>query len=302
MTISWLSHARALALAASVFLPVTAAAGSDSTAVLANAGPDVVLTVADVEQEATRYSPETVKNTFSRPELVVQIGRNLLLRRIVAREAEKSALGRQPAMATRLQLARERVLSDAYIQQFDGDPPDAATLEKLARADYNGNPERYRVSAADHIEHLMIGVYRKDAGPLAAELYGQIKNGASFGSLALMYSDDAGTKAKQGDMGFVEKGKLRPEFDRVIAALAKPGDVSEPFETDLGWHMLRLVERRQAGREPFEKVKEELMQAAARGVVDKRRSARLDPLEQTIQVDEKVVEEIVGRYRTPRNR
>ncbi len=279
------------------FMPPLAAAQADSSAVLASNGQGAIVTVADLEQEAIRYSPDTVKNTLSRPELVRQIGRNLLLRRVVAREAEQLQMDRQPAMATRLQLARERVLSDVRVQQFDGEPPDAATLEKLARAEYNGNSDRFRISAADHLEHLMIGSYRKDPRQLAEELHGQIKNGANFGSLALMYSDDAGTKAKRGDMDFIEKGKLRPELDRAAAALAKPGDVSEPFETDLGWHLLRLVARREAGRRSFEEVKEELMQAAARGVVDKRRSVKLGPLEETFQVDEKVVEAVVARHR-----
>lgn len=264
---------------------------------LASNGQGVVVTVVDLEQEATRYSPDTIKSTFSRPDLVRQISRNLLLRRMVAQEAERSGVDKQPAMAARLQMARERVLSDARVQQFDGEPPGEAILEKLARAEYNGNPDRFRVSAADHLEHLMIGSYRKDARQLAEELHGQLRNGANFGSLALMYSDDASTKAKSGDMDFVEKGKLRPELDRAAASLAKAGDFSGPFETDLGWHLLRLVERRQAGRKTFEEVKGELMQAAARGVVDKRRSAKLEPLEQTIQIDEKVVEEIVARYR-----
>lgn len=264
---------------------------------LASNGQGVVVTVVDLEQEATRYSPDTIKSTFSRPDLVRQISRNLLLRRMVAQEAERSGVDKQPAMAARLQMARERVLSDARVQQFDGEPPGEAILEKLARAEYNGNPDRFRVSAADHLEHLMIGSYRKDARQLAEELHGQLRNGANFGSLALMYSDDASTKAKSGDMDFVEKGKLRPELDRAAASLAKAGDVSEPFETDLGWHLIRLVERREAGRRPFEEVKEELMQAAARGVVDKRRSTKLGPLEETFEINEKVVEEIVARYR-----
>lgn len=297
MSMNWKSFTGTLLVAqVAVMLPL-AAARADGAVVLATNGQGAVVTVADLEQEAIRYSPDTVKNTLSRPDLVRQISRNLLLRRVVARDAEQLQMDKQPAMAARLQLARERVLSDARVQQFDGEPPEAATLEKLARAEYNGNPDRFRISAADHLEHLMIGSYRKDARQLAGELHGQIRNGADFGSLALMYSDDAGTKAKRGDMDFIEKGKLRPELDRAAAALAKPGDVSEPFETDLGWHLLRLVERRQAGHKPFEAVKDELMQAAARGVVDKRRSAKLGPLEETFQVDEKIVEAIVARYR-----
>jgi peptidyl-prolyl cis-trans isomerase C len=266
--------------------------------VVARIAKGVAITVTDLAVEAERYSPDTVKGTFARPENVRQIARNLLLRRALALEAEEEGLDKRFEMAVRLRLAKEKVLSDARVQQFDGAPPDTQTLEKLALAEYNASTQSFAITEAVTLDHILVGKYRKDAQQLAVDLLGQIKaKKANFGTLAIMYSDDAASKHKHGDMGPIDKGKFRPEFERAIAGLEKVGDVSEIFETELGWHIVRLSERRAAGRKPFDEVKAELMQTAARNVVDKRRALHLEPLESGIEVDERVVETIVARYR-----
>lgn len=271
---------------------------ADEQAVVAKNSKGISITVADLELEADRYPPETVKSTYGKPEGVRQIAHNLLLRRALAKEAEAEQLDKKPAMVARLQLARERVLSDARVQQFDGNPPDAKTLEKLALAEYNAFPEKHVTAEALALSHILIGRYRKDGREPADDLLSQIKSkGADFGTLAIMYSDDAGTKAKRGDMGFFEKGRLRPELERAAFGLAKVGDVSEVIATELGWHILKLTEKQPAGRKPFEEVKADLIRAVGRNVVDKRRAGHLDPLERDVVIDEKVVEAIVARHR-----
>lgn len=285
-------------MAACLSLAAASAGAADDQTVVAKNSKGLSVTVADLEAEAARYSPDTVKSSFSRPEGIRQIAHNLLLRRALTREAEAEQLDKKPDMATRLRLAREKVLSDARVQQFDGVAPDLPTLEKLARAEYNAYPEKYATAETVSLQHILIGRYRKDGRQLADDLLSQVKsNGADFGGLAIMYSDEAGTKANRGDMGSFEKGKLRPELERAAFGLAKVGDVSEVIATDLGWHILKLTAKRPAGRKPFEEVKDDLIRAAARNVVDKRRAAHLDPLERDVVIDDKAVEAIAARYR-----
>lgn len=272
-------------------------AHADDQLVVAKNGKGVSISIADLLLEAERYPSDTVKDTYARVENVRLIARNLLLRRGLALEGEKLGLDKKPAVAAQLRYGREKALYDARVQLLDGAPPDAATLEKLARAEYNGNPNTFRVSEAVGLSHILIGHYRKDGEQLAADLLNQIRSqGADFGTLALQYSDDAGSKAKRGDLGLIEKSLLRPEFEKVAAGLARVGEVSDVFKTDLGWHILKLTDRRAAGRKPFEEVKTELLQAVARGVVDKRRAAHLSKIEQDISIDEKAVEAVVAHY------
>lgn len=71
----------------------------------------------------------------------------------------------------------------------------------------------------------------------------QIEGGKSFASLAVLYSQDPGSATKGGDLGFVSRGMFVSEFDAVAARLQE-GEMSEVFETQFGFHLMQLKERR----------------------------------------------------------
>ena len=80
---------------------------------------------------------------------------------------------------------------------------------------------------------------------LKSELEGmrkRIVNGDDFGMLAYMYSEDPGSAGKNGELGFVERGSLVPEFEAVAFNL-KGDEVSELIETEYGYHIMQLIER-----------------------------------------------------------
>ena len=70
----------------------------------------------------------------------------------------------------------------------------------------------------------------------------RIKNGEDFAFLASLYSDDPGSSKVGGDLGFVSKGKLVPEFESVAFRLQE-GELSEVVETKYGFHLIQMVER-----------------------------------------------------------
>lgn len=67
--------------------------------------------------------------------------------------------------------------------------------------------------------------------------------GEKFSMLARLYSDDPGTAAKGGNLGFVERGVLYPEFEAVAFKL-KTGEISQVVQTKAGYHIIQLIERR----------------------------------------------------------
>ena len=71
----------------------------------------------------------------------------------------------------------------------------------------------------------------------------RILEGESFRTLAIMYSDDAGSARRGGELGFVRRGELHPEFEAVAFSL-EPGEVSEVVETRSGYHIIKPIERR----------------------------------------------------------
>lgn len=97
-----------------------------------------------------------------------------------------------------------------------------------------------------HARHILIRlnevVAENDARNRLNELKDRIENGANFGELARLHSDDA-SAARGGDLGWISPGDTVPEFERALQGL-KPGQVSSPFKTAFGWHIVQAVERR----------------------------------------------------------
>ena len=71
----------------------------------------------------------------------------------------------------------------------------------------------------------------------------QIMDGIDFGVLAKRYSEDPGSAAQGGVLPFFKRGELAPEYEATALAL-KPGEVSEPVETQFGIHIIELIEKR----------------------------------------------------------
>jgi peptidyl-prolyl cis-trans isomerase SurA len=81
------------------------------------------------------------------------------------------------------------------------------------------------------------------ARALADSLVALLREGADFGQLARRYSSDPGSKDQGGDLGWVRRGRLVPEFDRVAFRI-EPGEISDPVSSVFGFHIIQ-VERRQ---------------------------------------------------------
>ena len=82
-----------------------------------------------------------------------------------------------------------------------------------------------------------------DARARLSVLRGRILNGADFGELARANSDDPGSAVKGGDLGWLSPGETIPAFEKTMDGL-EVGEISEPFETQFGWHIVQVTGRR----------------------------------------------------------
>ncbi|MGG5290432.1 peptidylprolyl isomerase SurA [Pseudomonas shirazensis] len=98
-----------------------------------------------------------------------------------------------------------------------------------------------------HVRHILIkpSEIRSDAATeqLAEKLYERIKNGEDFATLAKSFSEDPGSALNGGDLNWVDPNSLVPEF-REEMARAQQGEVTRPFRTQYGWHVLEVMGRR----------------------------------------------------------
>ncbi len=98
-----------------------------------------------------------------------------------------------------------------------------------------------------HARHVLIRtsqmVSDAEAKRRLEQLRLRILGGDDFGTLARAHSDDTGTALKGGDLGWVDPGNTVPEFQEVMDELA-PNEISQPFKTPFGWHIVQVIERR----------------------------------------------------------
>ncbi|EIC20878.1 peptidylprolyl isomerase [Thiorhodovibrio frisius] len=98
-----------------------------------------------------------------------------------------------------------------------------------------------------HARHILIRtnelVSDADAKRRLSQLRMRIVGGDSFETLARANSDDTGSALKGGDLGWIGPGDTVPEFEKTMNSLA-PNDISQPFQSSFGWHIVQVLERR----------------------------------------------------------
>jgi peptidyl-prolyl cis-trans isomerase D len=143
----------------------------------------------------------------------------------------------------------------------------AEFLEKRdadARRLYDERKDVYDVPEQVRARHVLVRV-AKDAPPEAVaaaeakarQALERLRAGEAFETVAAELSDDAGSKASGGDLGFFRRGQMVGPFEDAAFALA-PGELGEPVRSDFGFHVIRVEETREAQLRSYEAVREEL--------------------------------------------
>ncbi len=147
-----------------------------------------------------------------------------------------------------------------------------------------------------HARHILINtneiVSDREARQRLETLRERIVNGESFEALARAHSDDKASAIRGGDLGWTSPGDLVPQFEEQMDALPL-GDVSEPFKTPFGWHIVQPLERRQHDNT------EEALRNNARQAIQKQKSEEAIELWLRRLRDEAYVEVMLDELDTP---
>jgi peptidyl-prolyl cis-trans isomerase D len=156
----------------------------------------------------------------------------------------------------------------------------ALSDEDLRRA-YTANLDRYRNGERVMGRHILLMTQNKSADDVkkleakAADLLKQVKGGADFAEIAKKNSDDPGSAPKGGDLGWISKGQMVPNFEATAFSLKK-GEISNVIKTEYGFHIVQVTDREEARVKPFEEVKAELATETKRKVVFERMQSAAD--------------------------
>ena len=173
-----------------------------------------------------------------------------------------------------------------------------AALLPISEADlrkaYAANQDRFRLPERAKVRHILVGKDKPAAElpkyeALAKDIIKKLQGGASFADLAKQYSDDTSNKNTGGDLGYVQRGQMVPEFERA-AFTQKVNEFGGPVKTMFGYHVVQVTEKQEARLQPFEEVQDTLRAEVARDVTYSRMTSNADKLRAQLVKNPKDVE------------
>ena len=138
--------------------------------------------------------------------------------------------------------------------------PKVTVSEEDARKFYNENPDKFTKSEAVKASHILVGVdqkataeEKKTAREKAEKLRKELAGGADFAALAKA-SSTCPSSQQGGDLGYFGKGQMVPAFEQAAFSL-KPGEISEVVETQFGFHIIKLTDKKAAEKVEFKEAR-----------------------------------------------
>ena len=125
---------------------------------------------------------------------------------------------------------------------------------------YENNLDRFVTNEERKSSHILIAIDNDTTDEQAAELIEEIQSKLdteTFEDLAKEYSDDPGSAAVGGDLGWAEPGLFVPEFESALFSM-NVGEISAPVKTDFGYHLIRMDDIKTGQQQAFEDIEYEL--------------------------------------------
>jgi len=199
--------------------------------------------------------------TESRRRVLVEY---LIEAHLMAQLAEKAQLAATPDFETRLKYYRMRALRDEFFENKVRDSVGEAAAKQLYDDRVKSIPAQQEVRA----RHILVKT-KDEAEKIAKEVTG----GADFAEAAKKYSQDSGGESG-GDLGYFTKGQMVKPFEEAAFSMEK-GKVSAPVQSEFGWHIIKVEDKRDRQPPTFEEVKDQitasLIQAKLQSTVQEMR-------------------------------
>ncbi|MDP1625623.1 peptidylprolyl isomerase [Parvibaculum sp.] len=187
------------------------------------------------------------------PEMRFQYLLGMLIdRRVVALAAKEKHIDDDPQVKRRQDYFNEKALRDVYWVQLMQDK----VTDEAVRSYYDKNIAGAPAEQEAHARHILV-----QSKAEAEKIAGEIKAGKGFEEAAKEYSKDPGSA--DGDLGWFRREEMVPEFGNAVFSMT-PGELSEPVETQFGWHVIQLVELRDLPKPAYEEAHDEIVRQLAR--------------------------------------
>jgi len=210
------------------------------------------------EAESKNYIKPGQDFTSEHPQYKALMGQ-LVDQRLLARKASTDGLDKDPLVQRRLTTARERLLGNVALEKAIAD----RVTEEAAQNFYQEQITMRQRGDEVRASHILV--------PTKAEadaVKKQVDGGADFAALAAKLSTDRGSAAEGGDLGYFQADAMVAPFaERAFAT--KVGEISMPVQSQFGWHVIKVVDRRKSAVPTYSEMRDEVRQFLTYQEVDK---------------------------------
>jgi len=203
----------------------------------------------------------------------------------------------------KFQIPEKRVIRYALLDLTQLRQNTVVTDDEL-KVVYQQNIQQFQVPNRVHAQHILlmtvggktdaeVAEIKKKAEDILAQAK---KKGANFEDLAKKYSEDPGSKAKGGDLGWVLQGQTVPEFEKAAFSLNK-GEISDLIKTQYGFHIIKVLDKETAHTKTFDEVKDTLRPNYLLNKVDQEASKTADQISADIRQSNKAtLDQLAQKY------
>lgn len=203
--------------------------------------------------------------------------------------------------------APEQATIEYVVLDLDQLKKGIAVPEEDLRKYYAENAGRYTAKEERQVRHILI---KADAGAAADQkqkakaraeaLLAELrKSPASFAELAKKNSEDPGSAAQGGDLGFFGHGAMVKPFEDAAFAM-KPGEISNLVETEFGYHILKLEAVRGGEKKPFDEVRPQIEDEVRRQLAAKRWAEAAEQFTNTVYEQSESLQPVIDKLKLDR--
>jgi len=261
------------------FLPSLAFAAVMALPLAAQTTPDAGTVVARVNGDEITLG-HVIATAANLPQQYQQLEDEVLYDFIVEQLVQQQLLSQQQDELTlRNALTLENETRSLQAVQTANAITDAKVTDEAIQAAYDAQFAEFEGEDEFDASHILVETEEE-----AQEIKAQLDDGADFAEMAREKSTGP-SGPNGGALGWFGKGRMVPEFEAAVLDLEK-GQVSDPVQTQFGWHLVILNDKRKTEAPALDAVREELAQALRQDAIQ----ARIDELTQQAQIDRPEVE------------
>lgn len=199
------------------------------------------------------------------PAALGQYVRALLIQRLVLQQALEKKWDQEPEVVAKLVRAREAALTESYLESVSKVPADFPKESDLQAA-YDAAKPSLQVPKSYRLAQVFIASAKEadkaSADKAKAKLDAVSKKlkekNADFAAIAAAESDEAASKSRGGEIGWVAESQIQPEIRERLPKLSA-GTISEPVKLDDGWHILKVLDAKEAHTPALDQVRAQLV-------------------------------------------